>query len=307
MRTTVEVGRGGTEVIVQNGQMIVRKDSDVSNTFEAHTGFAREGDLLSTARTKTSAPVTDRPLTGADTVEFMGIRAPLDVWAREGVVMKDAAGNWQATAKGNAGATMPEGVKAETKLKDGGTAEKAEAEGFSADAETEAALAEIIAQAGEGTSMAMVQSYLRDGDFDARLIDRAASQAGVEPAVLAAKVEAAASGLEAAMDARLESLGVHDHDLLAEWIGQSPERVQMMRDAVLSLMTSNSTAGWDAIAESYVQSLDTIDPEAVVEACEDAGIPVKKVGGKIVLTLPGGAEVSYGVAVRQGLIKVGRA
>jgi hypothetical protein len=162
----------------------------------------------------------------------------------------------------------------------GGTAEAAEAEGFAADEATEAALAEIIAAAGEGTSMAMVQSYLRDGDIDARLIDRAASQAGVEPAAMAEKLEAAMSGMEAAMDARLESLGVHDHDLLAEWIGQSPERLDQMREAVLSLMTSNSTAGWDALAESYVQSLDTIDPAAVEEACEDAGIPAKRVGGR---------------------------
>ena len=80
-----------------------------------------------------------------------------------------------------------------------------------------------------------------------------------------------------------------------------------MRDAVLSLMTANSTAGWDQIAEDFVAELDQIDPGAVEDACEDAGIPVKKVNGKMVLTLPGGAEVSYGVAVRQGLIRVGRA
>ena len=307
IRTTVEVGRGGTELTIRNGQMIVTKDSDKVNTFDAHTGFAAPGDLLSTARSKTGTPVTGRPLAGSDTVEVGGQRMSLDVAQRLGFVTKDAAGNWNATAQGNAQATMPEGVKAETKLKDGGTAEAAEAEGFAADEATEAALAEIIAAAGEGTSMAMVQSYLRDGDIDARLIDRAASQAGVEPAAMAEKLEAAMSGMEAAMDARLESLGVHDHDLLAEWIGQSPERLDQMREAVLSLMTSNSTAGWDALAESYVQSLDQIDPGAVEEACEDAGIPVKRVGGKMILTLPGGAEVSYGVAVRQGLIKVGRA
>jgi hypothetical protein len=105
----------------------------------------------------------------------------------------------------------------------------------------------------------------------------------------------------------LESLGVHDHDLLAEWIDQNPERIAMMQDAVMSLMTSNSTAGWDQIAESYVQSLDQIDPGAIEDACEGAGIPVKRVGGKMVLTFPDGAEASYSVAVKQGLIKVSRA
>ncbi|WP_278027791.1 hypothetical protein [Roseicyclus salinarum] len=72
-------------------------------------------------------------------------------------------------------------------------------------------------------------------------------------------------------------------------------------------MTANSTAGIDQLAREFVESLDQLDQAAVTEALEDAGIAFRKDGGRVILILPNGTQVSYGVAVMQGLIKVSRA
>lgn len=302
-----EVGRGGTEVTISNGQMTIRKDSDSANTFEASTGFAREADLLSTARSAQGSAVTGRALTASDTVDVMGQRMSLAVAERLGFAQRDAGGNWRATAQGDASATMPEGKKVETKLADGGTAEQAQAEGFMADEATEATLAEIVSTVSESTNMAMVNSYARSGEIDPKLIARAASQAGVAPEDMAAKYEAAVAGMEQAMDARLASLGVFDHDLFANYVQGSGERLAEAHKALFALATSNSTEGFDRLAEGFVESLDQIAANDVADALEDAGIPYRRVGGKTLIRFPDGAEVSYGVAVKRGLIKVGRA
>jgi hypothetical protein len=231
----------------------------------------------------------------------------LAVAERLGFAQRDAAGNWRATAQGDANATMPEGRKVETKLADGGTAEQAQAEGFRADDATEATLAEIVSTVSESTNMAMVNSYARGGEIDPKLIARAASQAGVSPEDMAAKYEAAVAGMEQAMDTRLASLGVFDQDLFADYVQGNGERLAEAHKALFALMTSNSTEGFDRLAEGFVESLDQIAAEDVADALEDAGIPYRRVGGKTLIRFPDGAEVSYAVAVRQGLIRVGRA
>jgi DNA phosphorothioation-dependent restriction protein DptG len=72
-------------------------------------------------------------------------------------------------------------------------------------------------------------------------------------------------------------------------------------------MTSKSTTGFDQLAGEFTESLDQFDQDAVTEALEDAGIQFRKDGGRVILHLQDGIQVFYGVAVKQGLIKVSRA
>jgi hypothetical protein len=306
-QSRVEVGRGGAEVTIRNGHMIVSRDSDQTNTFETATGFAREGDLLSTARSPSGSPVIGRAVQPTDLIEYGGQRFTVALAESFGLIKRDVAGNWTPTAEGNAGATMPEAKKAETRLADGGTAEAAGAEGFRADDATEATMTELVETVSTGTQMAMINAYMAEGKVNANLLARAASQTGDAPEDMTAKVESAVSGMERAVETRLATLGVHDADIFSEWLWSNSDRLGRAREATLTLMTANSTAGIDQLAGEFVESLDQHDQAAVTEALEDAGIAFRKDGGRVILILPNGTQVSYGVAVKQGLIKVSRA
>lgn len=306
-QTRVEVGRGGTEVTFRSGQMTLAKDSDQTNTFEAATGFAREGDLLSTAWSKTGSPVVGRALCASDTVEFQGQRGTLAVFERMGLVARDAAGNYFATTEGNSGASMPEGRKAATQLADGGTAEGAEMTGFRADDATEATMTELVETVAPSTQMAIISAYIADGEISSNIISRAASQAGVSPEEMTAKLDAAMVGMEHAVAERLAPLGVHDAELFGEWLWGTTDRQGRAHEAIFALMTGNSTTGIDQLAGEFAESLDQFDQEAVTYALDEAGIAHRKDGGRVIIILPDGTQLSYGVAVKQGLIKVSRA
>lgn len=303
-----EVGKGGVEFRFDSkGGASIHRDSDTRNTFESATDFGRQGDLLSTAVNATGSPVVGRALTATDRIRYEGIEIDLVTASRMGLVTRDAYGNFTATDQGNQGAAPIQAQKVETKLADGGTAEAAEAAGFRADDATEAVLTDLVGSVSQSTNMAMVNSYAREGEVSPRLIAAAADQAGVSSEEMAAKVTTAMEGLEAAVEGRIAALGVHDDDLFASFVNGSAANRAAANEAMMSLMLHNSTAGFEQLATSFVEQLDSIAPDDVADALKAAGLPFHRVGGQTLITFGDGSQVSYGVAVKQGLIKVSRA
>jgi hypothetical protein len=301
------VGRGGTEVqFMGDGTARTVRDQDRSSVFNGE--FAREGDLLSTAKSAQGLPVTGRDLRPTDTVEFRGMRSTLAVFEREGKVTRDATGRYVATAEGNAGVSAPKGPEVKLGLSDGGTVEEAAQEAFRADDATEATMTELVGSVDHSTQTVMLNSYLGTGEIDARAIERAAAQAGIEPEEMAAKVQAAQAGMEQAVEGLLAQHGVHDTDLFAEFIHGNGERLHAAREATRALLTANSTQGLRELADSFAENLDRIDPAGVTEALEASGIPFRRDGqsGKLLLTIDG-YQVSFGQAVKAGMIKVRKA
>ena len=119
-------------------------------------------------------------------------------------------------------------------------------------------------------------------------------------------VGAAMTGLEGAVEKRLEGLGVFDANLFGDFVQSSPELAGRANDALIALMTQNSTEGFDRLASDFVAALDDIAPDEVASALEEAGLPFRRTGGRTLITFGDGSQVTYEVAVKQGLIKVSR-
>jgi hypothetical protein len=311
----IEIGRGGVEVnITSQGGMEVKRDG--GNAFEAASGFTREGDLMSTVCSPTGSPVTSRAIQPTDTIEIGGMRTTVAVAERMGLVQRQlvdkgaygVSSTFVATTEGNASMAPKAQPKGGIQLSDGGTAEEAAGSDFKADTNTEAMLAELNQIVDPSTMFAALNSVLRDGEVDAKVINRMSQQTGLDPEALLAQVTNVQSGMYDAVTDKLATLGVHDEDVFSDFINSSSENQQRVTEAIRSLMTSNSTKGFEDLAADYRASLYRLDPDAVTDALDASGVTYFKAsGGVLLVDLPHIGQLSYEQAVKGGFLKVSRA
>ncbi|WP_234853378.1 hypothetical protein [Paracoccus everestensis] len=178
---------------------------------------------------------------------------------------------------------------------------------FRASDEAETAITALISSTMPGAQVAAINAVAETGGIDHRVIERLAQQSGQEPAQIAQQVQQVYDGFHGAISSRLEGAGVHDLELFDEFVGGDQRLYRDMQKAVRDLMMNNDTSGFERLAATYREALDVIDPEAVREALDAAGIKHRRGdGGSIVMNLPGHGEVSYRAAMKAGLIKVSR-
>ena len=82
-----------------------------------------------------------------------------------------------------------------------------------------------------------------------------------------------------------------------------------MIESARDLVMSNSTIGFESLAEEFTFAADMIDPISVEWALEDAGIPfTRRQGGGVVLDLTswGMVQMAFRQAVQQGILKLSR-
>ncbi|MBR2575006.1 MAG: hypothetical protein IKE14_11830 [Loktanella sp.] len=311
----IEIGRGGVEVnFTSEGGMVVKRDGGQS--FEAATGFTREGDLMSTACSPTGSPIVSRSIQPTDTIEIGGMRTTVAVAEREGFIRRQTVDNgaygisstYVATDLGQQMGPQKAQPKGGIPLSDGGTAEEAAASGFKADDNTEALLADLNSKVDPSTMFAALNSVLRDGEVDTKVISRMAQQTGMDPAVLLDQVTTAQSGMYSAVTAKLATLGVHDEDVFSDFINSDSENQHRVTEAIRSLMTSNSTKGFEDLAADFTASLYRFDPDAVTDALDVSGVTYTKgYAGSLLVALPGVGQLTYEQAVKGGFLKVSRA
>lgn len=311
----IEIGRGGVEVnFTSQGGMEVKRDG--GNTFEAASGFTREGDLMSTVCSPTGSPVTSRAIQPTDTIEIAGMRTTIAVAERMGLVQRQivdhgaygVSSTFVATTEGNASMAPKAQAKDGIQLSDGGTAEEAAESGFKADQQTEAMLTELTQTVDPSTMFAALNSVLRDGEVDAKVINRMSQQTGVDPETLLEQVTAVQAGMYDAVTAKLATLGVHDEDVFSDFVNSSSENQQRVTEAIRSLMTSNSTKGFEDLAADYRASLYRLDPDAVLDALDASGLTYyRAASGVLLVDVPRLGQMSYEQAVKGGFLKVSRA
>lgn len=281
-----------------------------ANQFQAATGFEVAGDILSTAKTPQGSAVSQRPLEATDTISCYGLRMTIGQAMAEGFITKDIAGNFSATAKGSAGAADDGAPKGRVELASGGTAEEADAAGFRGTPEAEDAMTAIVENVSVETQMAAVNSYLRnDGDVDQNVINRMASQAGVEPQDMAEAIETAKAGMTTAVMQKLAPLGVYDADVFAHFLHGDAQTHQRLIESARDLVLNNSTKGFEALAEDFAKLADKVDPAGVADALNDSGIKFTRMdtGGYLLdLTAQGHGQMTFRQAVQLGYIKLSR-
>ena len=311
----IEVGRGGVEVnFTSQGGMEVKRDG--GNTFEAASGFTREGDLMSTVCSPTGSPVTSRAIQPTDTIEIAGMRTTIAVAEREGYIRRQIVDNgaygisstYIATDLGQQAGPVKAQPKGGIQLSDGGTAEEAAASGFKADQQTEAMLTELTQTVVPSTMFAALNSVLRDGEVDAKVMNRMSQQAGADPEALLEQGTAGQAGMYDAVTAKLATLGVHVEDVFDAFVNSSSENQQRLLESIRSLMTSNSTKGFEDLAADYCASLYRLDPDAVLDALDASGLTYyRAASGVLLVDMPRLGQMSYEQAVKGGFLKVSRA
>ena len=201
------------------------------------------------------------------------------------------------------------GQKNGTALASGGTAEEALESGFQGTQEAEEILSGLVSQVSGDTQIAALDSFLRNGgELDDKVLSRLASQASIEPDQMAALVASVHDGMETAVYDRIAPLGVYDRDAFAAFLHGSPETQERLMASVRDLMMHNSVKGIETLASEFAEQADTVDPDSVDAALEEAGIPFKRTGGGVILdlTASGMGQMPFRQAVRLGVIKLSR-
>lgn len=297
----------GTEVTFRQGEAVTT--SSPSGEFQAATGFEVAGEIMSTVKSPTGSPVVGREVRPSDTIMVHGQRMTVAMAQQFGFVAADPSGQFLATADGQAGASKAEAAGGKIALASGGTAEEAAANDFKGTPEAEEAISLLAANVSGDTQLAALESFIRnDGEVDARVLSRMASQAGAEPGQMADLIATAHAGMERAVLNHLAPMGVYDQDAFAAFIHASPETHAQMVASVRDLMMHNSTKGFETLAEQFREQVDVVDPTAVDDALREAGIPFTrgKAGVVLDLTSIGHGQVPFRQAVRHGLIKLSR-
>lgn len=281
-----------------------------ANEVQAATDFEVAGDILSTAKNPSGSTVAHRPLQMTDTIACYGQRMTIGQAMAEGFITKDIAGNFSATPSGIAGAADSGVAKGKIELASGGTAEEADAVGFRGTPEAEDAMTAIVENVSTETQMTALHSYLRnDGAVDQTVINRMASQAGVEPQFMSEAIETAQEGMTTAVMQRLGPLGVYDPDVFAHYLHGDAQTHQRLIESTRDLVMNNSVKGFEALAADFAMAADKVDPAGVAEALNESGIKFTRMasGGYLLdLTAIGRGQMTFKQAVQNGYIKLSR-
>jgi len=265
---------------------------------------------MTTAKSPTGSPVVGREVRPSDTIQTHGQRMTVAMAIQLGFLFQDIGGSFAPTATGQAGAAPVEAQRGVLELASGGTAEETLESGFRASDLTETAFAAIVHNVQTDTQLAALDSILwNDGQLDRRVLERTASQAGVEPEDMADIVGTAQGGMEQAMMNHLASFGVYDQDTFTAFLHSSPQTHQKMVESARDLVLHNSTKGFETLAEEFTLAADMIDPASVEWALEDAGIPfMRQRGGGVILDLTsrGMGQMAFRQAVQQFILKLSR-
>lgn len=278
-----------------------------SNEVQLATAFVREGDAMSTVTSPQGSPLLNREPGPNDLITFDRFKMTCAMAAQMGYLVRTPSGSFDTTDQGYHSGPQAVASKGEVGLASGGTAEEGAESGFVADTNTESILSEVISRSNPDTQRNAIESVLANGGaVDQNTINAMASEMGIEPSLAASAIQAATNGMEAAVYNHLADHGVWDANTFAAYVHSSPQNHAKMVAAARDLMSTNSLAGFEAMAEDFRSRADQHAPHDVMDALDDAGISfTRQRDGQIVLNLSSG-QVAFKQAVELGLIKLSK-
>ncbi len=284
----------GGEVRYRDGVAEVRMNTPIIQPqHQADEG----GDILSTAKTTYGSPVVGRAIGRNDTVVVDGSRTSVAAAITMGYLAMDAQGNIIVPESGPDGSDEKPSTESEDptseilRLSDEGE------ESMTA-----------LTKASQGAQFAGIEDVIAHGEVSEATVKRMASDLGCEPEEVAAHITRIQSAYDKRLAATVKGVGVHDFEMFKEWLWSEGSRSGEAGDAVRQLLRDGPATQMIGLAERFVEDLDTIDPDAVRDACADAGVKVENSSQHkgLLLTLPNGEQVLWKVAVRNRLFTVRR-
>ncbi|MFF8802524.1 MULTISPECIES: hypothetical protein [unclassified Methylobacterium] len=258
------------------------------NTAEWQSGSA---GILSSARTPVGAPSTGG-VKASDIITLPnGMEVSVAMAEQLGMVHLDGNGRYVEVQGGvDAASRQPE---QEAPVDD--------AEGFS-DPKAEAALMELSQTVSPSLQVGAVADVVRTGAVDPLTINRAASEAGIEPGEMQARVDATMAQFRAQAISAVAGLGSADPEGFFEWAQEHAPNG--LKEAMQQHGLERSTKAYVPLYQTFIGSMELHDPHSILEAEFGGGITARQERGAVLLNIPGKGEIPYGVAVKSGLIKV---
>ena len=168
----------------------------------------------------------------------------------------------------------------------------------------EAVMQELIDNTSAHDQVSIINDITSgNGMLDEHTINRAASEAGLDPAVMHGKIESVAGAMRTQASAAVAKHGVDPEAVWSHF--NEPANLPKLQAAVREHAMTRSTASYNVLAQEYVENLDTIDPEAILSAdFGGQGKAHRDANGKIVVTDANGTTYTWKSAVKAGIIKL---
>jgi hypothetical protein len=258
------------------------------NTADWQSGSA---GILQSARTTTGAPA----VSGVKATDIItlpnGMQVSVATAQQLGMVSLNASGQYIEVQGGvEAASRQPEPEQVVD-----------DAEGF-ADPQAEAALGELAQSVSPSLQVGAVVDIVNSGELNPLTLNRAASEAGIDPAAMQVKVDAALDQFRAQAVSAVQGYGSNDPEGFFEWAREHVPNG--LKEAMHRHGMERTTKGYEPLFQTYVGTMELHDPHSILEAEFGGGITARQEGKRVLLNIPGKGEMSYGVAVKSGFIKV---
>jgi hypothetical protein len=163
--------------------------------------------------------------------------------------------------------------------------------------EAEAAMSEVIAKVPEAQALSLSRELIETGALSQEGLNIAAQKLGITPEEASAR----ATQLHSAFHEQASRAVGPASDEVFSWArANAPNE---LRRAITEQVNNGTTKGYAALNAKFVENLDTLHPQLLLESTATKALNVRKESdGKITVELPKLGRVSWRVAVRSGLL-----
>ncbi|MCE1237726.1 MAG: hypothetical protein LWW93_15355 [Hyphomicrobiales bacterium] len=270
-RVTVRAGNSGGVIDAYTGQFTALGVASVN------TGHFTDSGKGYDIRSATGSPINGREAKDSDIVTINGVETTYGVARRTGLITE-------------------EGGKAPEEKVEKAPERTAEVELM--DAPTEALMTELAAVTQPSTQVAALSDFTDTGVVSDDAVNRLASEAGIHPTDMRAKVDTIMAGFQKQADTAIAGFS-NDHQAVYEWARKTDPAG--LKRATQELAMMGSTKGFKSIGARYLETADKHSPGEVEALPWAEGVRCVRQDGHIVVHYPGGSD-RWSV-----LIKTGRA
>jgi hypothetical protein len=149
-----------------------------------------------------------------------------------------------------------------------------------------------------------IEQLSETGEINEQTMGTLASQLGGHPSQISAMVEKVRPAFESQANRAVETIAGIDAEELFDWARTN--RLKQLQGAVNSHLVNRTTEAYKQLARDYIGSLDTTNPDAILNAEVIGGSVGRDSQGRIYLTLSNGRTVSWSEAHKLGLMTLSR-
>jgi hypothetical protein len=295
MSNAVQIRQGGITFSTNANSLHTAAEAGTNkiNMGALHNG--EQGVLAAAKAHGTPKPASQ--LRPSDLVTFQGNQMTLEVAERIGLVSKDPTTGFYRDNGPTAEAAVaaPPVEPADPRLEDPHFGQPLPSE------EAAASFKELVNTVTPGTQVRGILGVIDNGEVTQATLNSAATEAGIEPSAMQAKINSAMDGFRSQAASLAKSTGA-DPEAFFEWA--KANRTGDMKEAMRNHVMQRTTAGYAPLLREFNESLAERDPDVVLNATfPDAGVRAFRGNdGAVVLSIPGKGTMSYRSAVKAGLI-----